>query len=488
MNFASWTFIGVFLPVVLFGAWALRGESVRRDFLTLASLVFYAVTGFLNAGVLAASIGVNFAAGSWLSRTPKTRRGARLAVITAAVLYNVILLMGFKIAALSNGMDHGFSVNPDILLPLGLSFITFHQIGFVVSCYRGQIAVLDFRNYLFFIAFFPQLVMGPILQFQQVDRQLRGGALRTQPWDSVAVGLAIFIFGLSKKVLIGDQMFSPVDGVFAAAGSASGVSTPIAWYGAAGAVLHLYFDFSGYADMAIGLAKMFNVNVPINFDRSFRVTGRFEHWRNWHISLSVFLRTHVFLPLVRHAGFSPIAAIISTAAVSAVWHGLGWTFLVWGIVQVALLLWAHYSSHWFGRRTLGPWERRYAIARTFVVTCFATTIFRSPDLASAGGMLSAMAGWPMRNGGEGPSVESGDIAMLLLAMAIVFWFPDPRDFFGSYWTAIDPRHDAAHRAKDERAAWIRFRLTKTWAAVFAVLAVLCLYNLGVVKRFLYVQF
>jgi alginate O-acetyltransferase complex protein AlgI len=488
MNFASWTFIGLFLPAVLCGVWLVRGEARRRDFLTLASLLFYAVTGWLNAGVLAASLAVNFAAGHWLSRAPRARKGPRLAVTVAAVAFNVILLLGFKIAALGGGMDQGFSVNPDLLLPLGLSFVTFHQIGFVVACHRGQIAALDLRNYLFFIAFFPQLLMGPILQYQQIDGQLRGGALRTQPWESVAVGLAIFLFGLSKKVLLGDALFAPVDGIFAAAGKPQGVSPAVAWFGAAGAVMQIYMDFSGYADMAVGLARMVNVNVPLNFDRSLRVTGRFEHWRNWHISLTVFLRTHVFLPLVRHAGFSPLAAIAATAAVSALWHGLGWTFVIWGAFQIWLLVWAHYTARWFGRGPLGPWRRRAAIARTFAVTCCATTMFRAPDLASMGGMLSAMAGGTFGAATQDPSVELGAVAVLLLAAALAFWFPDPRDFFGRFWTAIDPRHDAAHRAKDERPAWIQFQLTPTWAIVFAALAVVCLYNLGTVQRFVYVQF
>lgn len=487
MNFASWTFVGVFLPLVLAAFLLLRGKAAgkrRQVLLIAASLLFYGVSGAANLALLLGSIAVNYAAGAVLGSRGLSRP-KRLALMWTAVAANLGVLALFKLLALKSDAPDGFLSAEQILIPLALSFITFQQIGFVVACYHRRIVRPSLSNYLFFVAFFPQLVMGPIVAFDSIDRQLGGGALARVSGADVATGFCIFVFGLAKKVLLADPLSGPVERVFDAQALA-GATFAEAWFAIAAFQLQLFLDFSAYSEMAIGLGRMFGIALPINFDRPLSAVNRFDMWRRWHITFVQFMRSNVFRPLVRHVGLSPPLALALTAMLSALWHGLGWTFILWALLQTAILLGSHYRSRWRRRQVPGAGARRFlAVLLTFVTTALLGALFRSPSVETASGIYAALAPW-----GDGPAEHSVVLArewLLALVAGLVVWgAPDARELFERRWTAIDPRPDPPPPPRT--LPWLRFRLSIFWAAAFGLLLVASMLMLGQSSRFIYVQF
>lgn len=486
MNFASWTFVLAFLPLTL-ALFHFAGAR-RQELLIVASALFYAWSGPWNALTLASSILVNGGIGYLLTSDRFTQR-RRWLLLWAGVGANVALLGAFKVAALDLSETDGFSAAEKILIPLALSFVTFQQIGFITSCYRRTIRTVALRDYLFFILFFPQLIMGPIVRFQDIQGQLQKGALGRRSSTDLAVGLSIFTFGLAQKVLLADQLAKPVDTVFSIA-QLSPVRTSEAWFATVGFQLQLYFDFAGYADMAIGLGRMFGMNLPINFDRPLFARDRFDLWRRWHITFVMFMRNHVFIPLAVRWRWPAAAALAATGILSGLWHGLGWTFILWGLVQTLLLLGAHWKRK---RRRQSPVSSvsrlgsARAVALTFLVTCLVGALFRAPTLDAAQNIYGALAG--LSAVAEGLSlVRPPLVALLLLCMVAGWGFPNSAQLFRRYWTAIDPRVSPAPPPRHPLEPAIGFRLSLPWALAVASILILSLSMLGDARRFIYVQF
>lgn len=484
MNFASWQFIALFLPVVLLlFAW-LRDDAQRLWLLIAASTLFYALSGLSNIGVLAGSIMVNYAAGSALTQPDRDRR-ARKHILWAVVAANLALLIGFKIAALDTADGAGFTAALAIYIPLALSFVTFQQIGFLAACYRRQIVRVTPVRYLFFVSFFPQLVMGPIVRFEDIDRQIEAGALARRRSEDVAVGLAIFALALAKKLTIADPLSAPVDIIFATARH-SPIGAGDAWFAIVAFQLQLYFDFTAYAEMAIGLGRMFGIALPINFDRPLFATNRFDLWRRWHISFVMFMRANVFLPLVRHWRLPIPAALAVTGMLSGLWHGLGWTFIIWGLIQTALLLGVHFrNTRWRRTRPPGTAMTAWLIASTFLVSALVGAMFRAPTLISAQNIYGGLAG----SGGWGASYVSPFALAMLAAAAFAVWaLPDLSQIFRKHWTAIDMRADGKPPPLHRAEALLSFRPNRVWGAVTGALLLLALILSGEGQRFIYAQF
>jgi alginate O-acetyltransferase complex protein AlgI len=482
MNFASWPFLAIFLPFALAGFFALGPRAHRRrDWLIFVSALFYAMSGAVNVAVLVVSIAANYAAGARLAGAER-RLFVRKAVLWAAIVADVGVLAAFKAAALRTG-GGAFLSGEAIMIPLGLSFVTFQQIGFVLSCHRREVQRPAFGDYLFFVLFFPKLIMGPIVRFRDVAKQLHAGALARPALNDVAIGLAIFFFGLAKKVLLADLLFVPVDRIFRTAEMS--VTTVEAWYAVVGFQLQLFLDFSAYAEMAIGLAKIFGIDLPINFDRPLLATDRFDLWSRWNITFVIFMRETVFLPLVRIVSLPIPLALAVTGVLSGLWHGLGWTFVVWGLVQTAILLATHFRSK-MARRTgpLGPAARVRAIALTFLVTCLVGVLFRAPSLEAAAHLYSALVPGLGASAGLRRLGTTFWWAIIAICAFTVWVWPDARSFFARYWTAIDPRN----RVRRPEPAWIAFDLTPLWGAVGGAILVLTLLRLDTAARFIYVQF
>ena len=486
MNFASPLFILVFLPAVILAFHAIRGQAangLRAAFLIAASIGFYLWSGLHNATVLAFSLTVTFACGRLMTALGKQRETLRRGLMWGGVAVNITLLAAFKVNALDVSNADGFRTAEQILIPLGLSYVTFQQIGFLVACRRGQITAPSLRDYLFFITFFPHLLMGPIVRFQDMTRQLRDRSLARVDASDVATGLSIFVFGLAQKVLLADQIAPAIDRIFLAARTTP-ISPAESWVGIIAFQMQLYFDFVAYADMAIGLARMFGIRLPINFDRPLFAVDRFDLWRRWHITFAIFMRTHVFQPLVRRRRMPVVMALAITGVLSGLWHGLGWTFVVWGVMQTAILLVVHERR----RRNRQPgggggFSRVRAIALTFLSSALLGAMFRAPTLDSARHVYGALIGFGAA--AESSLIGPRMLVMLPLCILVAWGLPSSAQLFSRHWNALDPRPEPTPTPPHRLAG---FRLSPAWALATAATLVLCLCLIGDARRFVYVQF
>ena len=486
MYFASPTFLLLFLPVVMLAFHTIRGTAangLRAGFLIAASIAFYLWSGLHNATVLAFSLGVTFACGRLMTGLGKDRESLRRALMWAGIAVNIGLLAAFKVHALDVSNADGFRTAEQILIPLGLSYVTFQQIGFLVACRRGQITAPGLRDYLFFITFFPHLLMGPIVRFQDMARQLRDRSLARVDASDVATGLSIFVFGLAQKVLLADQIAPAIDRIFLAARTAP-ISPAESWVGIIAFQMQLYFDFVAYADMAIGLARMFGIRLPINFDRPLFAVDRFDLWRRWHITFAIFMRTHVFQPLVRRRRMPVVMALAVTGVLSGLWHGLGWTFMVWGLMQTAILLVVHERRR-RNRRPGGTTgiSRVSAITLTFLSSALLGAMFRAPTLDSARHVYGALIG--LGAAAETSLLGPRMLVMLPLCVLVAWGLPSSAQLFGSHWNALDPRPEPTPTPPHRLGG---FRLSPAWALATAATLMLCLWLIDDARRFVYVQF
>jgi D-alanyl-lipoteichoic acid acyltransferase DltB (MBOAT superfamily) len=382
----SFEFILVFLPASLllyFGA-ASISRGLANGVLCALSFGFYAWWDWRNLFVLVGSIAVNFVVGALIKRRPSK------AVLALGVAVNLGLLGYFKyanffLANLSAVTGHAFAPLR-VALPLGISFFTFTQIAFLVDCYRGLAKELDLTRYVLFVTFFPHLIAGPIVHHSQLMPQFSTGLAKRWNPANVHPGLAFFTLGLFKKVAIADNCAPWANAVFDA-GAPAGLFD--AWRGALAYTMQLYFDFSGYSDMAIGLGLLFNVRLPDNFDAPYRATSIADFWRRWHITLSRFLRDYLYIPLGgnRLGESRRRINLLLTMLLGGIWHGAGWTFALWGLYHGVLLV---IQRGWGARRRPLPLIASRLL--TFAAVVVGWVVFRATSLHNAASMLGGMAG------------------------------------------------------------------------------------------------
>jgi D-alanyl-lipoteichoic acid acyltransferase DltB (MBOAT superfamily) len=332
MLFNSYSFIFLFLPVVLLGYFALGRASNLAPviWLALASLVFYSVSNWQFVPLLLASVAFNYLIGLLLI-TQHLRALPRRAVLAAGVTCDLLLLGTFKYADfLAANLDAMFSTGlaVNILLPVGISFYTFTQIAFLVDAYRGKVAHYGWPHYALFVGYFPHLIAGPILHHKDMIPQFEAACSKRPNPHLMLCGLIIFGFGLFKKTAL-------ADGIQPLVSLAFGPVTPSfdhAWIGALAYTFQLYFDFSGYCDMAIGISLMFGIFLPLNFNSPYKALNIIDFWRRWHITLSSWLRDYLYIPLGgnRHGAGRTYAALMTTMLLGGLWHGANWTFVAWG--------------------------------------------------------------------------------------------------------------------------------------------------------------
>ncbi len=342
MVFSSVGFVFVFLPVVLTGYFLLHRvglHTTAKWFLVAASFAFYAVgsPGFVL--VFMASVGVNFLIGRGLSVMTGGR--AKKALLAFGVVLNVALLGYYKYTdffiANWNALTGSAIPLMKIVLPIGISFFTFQLIAYLADSWHGLTSSYQFLDYLLFITFFPQLIVGPIVHHAEMVPQFEERANWRLNWNNVAHGIFVFTLGLAKKLLLADAMTQNAQSFFDAV--ASPVSAVAAWWYAAEYTISYYFDLSGYADMAIGIGLMFNVRIPENFNSPYKARNFQDYWQRWHITLSRFLSNYVFRSIYRKGSRlrSYYMATMATFFVSGFWHGAGWTFVAWGLANGALV-------------------------------------------------------------------------------------------------------------------------------------------------------
>ncbi len=402
MVFSSISFLFFFLPAVLIGYY-LVPRRVRNAWLLIASLLFYTWGAGWIVLVLIGSIALNGVFGLGVERAVEADRARRAQMILAvAVVMNVGLLAWFKYANFGvdtlNGVlgaaGGGALAWTDVLLPIGISFYTFHALSYLIDIYRGTARHLsnpiDFGLY---ITFFPQLVAGPIVRFHEIREQL---VSRVETTGQFAAGIYRFCHGLGKKVLIADTVAPVADAAFAV--PTGELTTAAAAVGVIAYAVQLYFDFSGYSDMALGLALMFGIHLPDNFARPYGARSVTEFWRRWHMSLSRWFRDYLYVPLGGNRGTSlaTYRNLIIVFLVTGLWHGAAWTFVLWGALHGAYLL----VERILGIGRSGPDEDRpdpVGQVRTIGLVLFAWILFRSPDLGHALGYMAALAriGWDL---------------------------------------------------------------------------------------------
>jgi alginate O-acetyltransferase complex protein AlgI len=394
MLFNSYEFLFIFLPIVLVGFfWLVRfGHSVSALWLAFASLFFYGWWAPKFIGLLLASIMINFSL-SYLIGHKRSRTHAKI-ILIFAIIMNLVLLGYYKYVnffiATTNYVSGSSLPLIDNILPLGISFFTFTQIAFLVDVYRGVAREYNFIHYLLFVAYFPHLIAGPLLHHGQMMPQFAKRETYLLQLDNVALGLSIFTIGLAKKVLLADNFGDYAGPVFAAADQGIQPDFIEAWTGALAYTLQLYFDFSGYSDMAIGLSMLFGVKLPINFNSPYKAANIIEFWRRWHMTLSQFLRDYLYIPLGgnRKGGIMRHTNLIITMLLGGLWHGGNWTFVIWGGLHGLYLVINHtWQSLVAGCvPTQGISARIYYLAGTlltFLCVVVAWIFFRAESFSSA---------------------------------------------------------------------------------------------------------
>lgn len=515
MIFSSYPFVLFFLPSVLLAVWLIRrlGQEWIVALLNVASLAFYAWWEWRSLWIIFLSIGVNFLIGRLMTAR---RVSAQKYWLVAGIAFNLVLLGYFKysnffISNLNAVAGAGFSF-VDIVLPLGISFFSFTQIAYLVDAFRGESVEHDFRHYLLFVVFFPHLIAGPIVHHKQLMPQLVGRDAGRLSAKLLAPGVAIFVAGIAKKLLIADPIGRQATPVFDAAASGAAVPFIESWCGVLSYTLQIYFDFSAYSDMAVGLALMFGVRFPVNFRSPYKAESLIEFWRRWHISLSGFLRHYLYIPLGgnRCSALRRNLNVMVVMLLGGFWHGASWNFVVWGGMHgvgiVLNQLWRDWRNKKSGGISKGSIAARW-MARliTFLFVMLAWVFFRSPDLASAGNILSGMAGL---NGvvlpptyGEyfgayahvlrdfGWRFEVGylflgvkQLAVLVLLLGVVWGLPNVMD-----WARYQ---ENPQQSQDFSVCphWILWRPNAAWAILLSFVAIVSLYFMSRTGEFLYFQF
>lgn len=493
MLFNSYVFILGFLPLCLLGFFILGSRLHHRvacAWLVGASLVFYAWEKPEFLWALLLSMLGNYGIGLVLASTQSRHRKAWL---VGGISANLLGLIYYKYWAFLltgwNQLTESQLPIPSILLPLGISFFTFQQIAYLVDAYRGETREYNFLHYGLFICFFPQLVAGPIVHHRQILPQFARNDCYRYSGSHFAVGLSLFAMGLFKKTILADGIAPLANHAFGAQGQQ--LDALVTLLGLLAYSLQLYFDFSGYSDMAIGLARLFGIQLPANFHSPYRSLNMVEFWRRWHITLSHFLRDYLYIPLggSRHGTLRRYLNLLATMLLGGIWHGAGWNFLIWGLLHGLYLCinhgWRELSSESW--RQLWLW-RAFSWLLTFSAVMLAWVFFRAPTFDGALNFLTRLI---TDSGTQGLSQlpDSLDSSLYLLpAAALIAWcLPNSRQWFHRYRPGLQGKQ-ALSLALPAFWANQAFRLNRRWLVLSSLLLVCGILALAQVSEFLYFQF
>jgi D-alanyl-lipoteichoic acid acyltransferase DltB (MBOAT superfamily) len=478
MLFNSYEFVFLFLPVALLGYHLLGKMRLTRAatiFLVVASLFFYARWRIAYLPLLLSSILINFVlVRAMLARPGKDRRRERKRFLLLGLIFNVGLLGYFKYADffidnLNQVSGSQFNLL-HIMLPLGISFFTLQQIAYLVDVYEGLVKKQNLVDYALFVAFFPQLIAGPIVHHKEMMPQFSKLRNHVFNYRNASRGLLIFAIGLFKKVIVADTL-----SVWASAGFDDATALPFfaAWCTSLCYTLQLYFDFSGYTDMALGAGLMFNIRLPHNFRSPYKATNIIDYWNRWHLTLTRFITTYIYTPIVRAIGRmtfnKAMLATLVTMFISGLWHGAAWTFVIWGLMHGVAIVCAHF---WKKSKRKMPTALAWLITFNFVN--IALVVFRAREFGDAVKVLRGMAGlsgWLVVS--EGLSVatvlkpiqgDSTTIGMIIVGMLVVLL------------------------AKNSTEISDRFKASPVSLIAVIVMLAAAIYRMGLRSEFLYFQF
>ena len=529
MLFNSFEFLFVFFPAIIAAHCLFRRFGDRAQQLTLlaASLIFYAFWDVRFLPLLIGSILVNYGIGLaiWASTQQRRQRAASL-LLLLGVAANLAAIGVFKYAGffvrninLLSGTDIFLG---EIILPLGISFFTFEQISFLVDVRHGKSRPSDPLRYALFVSFFPRVVAGPILRFGEIDPQLASGRGKPLVAQDLMVGITIFFFGLVKKTVLADGVAPYATSVFHSASSGSPVDFFAAWSGVLAYTCQLYFDFSGYSDMAIGAARCFGIRFPMNFFSPYQATNIVEFWRRWHITLSRFLRDYLYIGLGgnRRGTTRRYINLMITMLLGGLWHGANWTFVIWGGLHGCYLMINHAWLAASRKSAAVATFRRsragagFGWALTFLAVVVAWVFFRAPSLDVAFTILKGMTG---RNGiavPAGLAFALEPVHGLMAALGITFANDSGTEFIKAYLWVVPllaiallapntqqlmrgwepvldlPRTPSIEVGDERDQALLRLRWVPSpaWAIATGALAFFGIISITRVSEFLYWQF
>jgi D-alanyl-lipoteichoic acid acyltransferase DltB (MBOAT superfamily) len=527
MLFNSFEFILFFLPITITVYFLLSKnkkyikQQIPILWLVLASLFFYGWWNPFNLPLFIISMLVNYGLGHILGNSLESKSHKKIAFIIG-LIFNLSAVGYFKYANFfidNINQITGSKIDiATIVLPLAISFFTFQQIAYLVDAYRGETKEYSLLKYSFFVCFFPQLIAGPIVHHKEILPQFdRPNAYHFQQ-ETLAIGLTIFMAGLFKKVIFADRIAEYANLAFNAASQGIELSFSEAWVGSLSYTLQLYFDFSGYSDMAIGAAYMFGIGLPLNFNSPYKAISIVDFWRRWHITLSNFLRDYLYIPLGgnRKGELRRYGNLLITMLLGGLWHGAGWTYVFWGGLHGCYLVINHlYIS---ARKSLGHdlkqdgwFLRGMGWLATFIAVVISWVFFRADSFTTALNVLRSMFGFNgiqlgtflepylgfLRNWGVGflgftVNVGIGQkyATFAIIVLLLIAWLtPNTQQWMGIY----NPTLTAPKSAK--QPIWLEkfwqilaFRLNTMWTVIIASLTAISLLCFTRVSEFLYFQF
>jgi D-alanyl-lipoteichoic acid acyltransferase DltB (MBOAT superfamily) len=539
MLFSSYEFILLFLPATVAVYYALG--PARRPWalawLIAASLFFYAWWRPFNVALIGPSILVNYAAVQALLRAGEHRPALSRAVFWAGIAFNLAFLGYFKYRNFALSVAHDLTGAPfvmdTLILPLGISFITFQKIALLVDVHAGRVKQVSLRDYALFVLFFPPLIAGPIVHYRELIPQFAelDGRLRS---EDLAVGLTLFFSGLFKKLIFADSIAVLIDPIWSHAASGQAPGMLQAWAAALGYLLQLYFDFSGYSEMAIGAARLFGIKLPYNFDSPYKATSVSEFWTRWHVTLTRFLTAYIFNPLTlsltrkRAARGLPIVAgrgtttgafvailvypTMVTMLLAGLWHGAGYQFLIFGALYGAAMVVNHAWRLWKPRGwpviAGGLVNHLAAWALTLLLVAAVQVFFRAPSLETALAILQGMAG---ANGVTVPMAVAARVNPMLAPLGlhltgvwegansfvqlwawiaagyvVVLALPNILEIMAAWQPAL------GYKVRKEDQTWLvralAWRPGMAWALGLSGITAVALLSLGRLSEFLYWRF
>ncbi len=491
MGFNSYAFIFFFLPL----AWTLfyliaRANGPAILWLVGASITFYAWNDPLLISLMIVSLLINYA----LALKMKVSAGKSSPPIKrffiTGVFINLTLLFFFK-GMISNDAHYQIAFDSSLTtgFPLALSFMTFQQILFLAELKSGKTENPDFLNYCLYMIFFPQLLAGPLVKPQHFFQQIAEEKFFRIYWNYIPAGLTLFSLGLFKKVALADPIARFSDSAFNAAHLGATLTTGEAWSGALSFSFQIYFDLSGYADMAMGVALLFGLRLPWNFNSPYKADSIIEFWRRWHMTLSQFARDLIYIPLGgSEKGFMRQAFCLLTVMVlTGLWHGAGATFIVWGALHGILLCINHSWQRFFPDKTLanqpawGVWIKRFA---TFMSLVLLWVVFRAENMDTALSIWKSMLGMQSDVANGFNNVKIGEDRLWVLA-ALAWLAPNSREWMTRFFSAFDSSQNTNQTTLNKKLEW---RPNEYWAAFLAMLFIVALLQLPASREFIYLQF
>jgi alginate O-acetyltransferase complex protein AlgI len=526
MLFNSPIFLFVFLPATVGLYLLLRqfaGPRAVLGLLLAASLLFYAWWNPLYLPLLGGIAVFNFIVARWITAQRRVGRAGRVRLLLVTGIVVDLMVLGyykytdFLIDTANTVLQTDFMLQ-HILLPLGISFFTFQKIAYLVDSSRGEVAEHDFLEYCFFVMFFPQLLAGPITHHSEIFPQIKGPwAFAIKP-SNFTLGLTIFVIGLFKKVVLADHFGPLVSSVYDAAAAGQPLDFFTAWQGAIAFKFQLYFDFSGYSEMALGAARLFGIQLPLNFNSPYRALNVVDFWRRWHMTLSRWLRDYVYIPLggSRCSTGRLYFNLMVTLALSGLWHGAAWHFVLWGSLQGSAMVVNHaWRSVW--RPINAWWSNTIARLVTFFGLSMVLVTHRAPSMDVAlqvyRGMFNLPASWHdalgrfgdgldwlgVRFDGPPVSADQRDLVLWLIVWIAVVWFlPNTQQMLARWHPAFN--YGVAERERDppllerippvtRHLPWrLEWRPNVAAAVFVGVLAALAFLNLHHVSEFLYFRY